>query len=79
MSGFVCPHCGQTVDIFKRGGGEALAKEMGLPFLGRIPLEPKIVETADDGKPFYQYFKDTLAAKSFDTVIEPLLHLNNNH
>ena len=79
MSGFVCPHCGQTVDIFKRGGGEAMAKEMGLPFLGRIPLEPKIVETADDGKPFYQYFKDTLAAKSFDTVIEPLLHLNNNH
>lgn len=78
MSGFVCPHCGQTVDIFKRGGGEAMAKEMGLPFLGRIPLEPKIVETADDGKPFYQYFKDTLAAKSFDTVIEPLLHLNNN-
>ena len=34
MSGFVCPHCGQEVDIFKAGGGKALAEEKGLPFLG---------------------------------------------
>ncbi|MCI0469914.1 MAG: Mrp/NBP35 family ATP-binding protein, partial [Nitrospirae bacterium] len=37
MSGFVCPHCSNTVDIFKSGGGEKMASEMGAPFLGRIP------------------------------------------
>src|SRR2546427_8286134 len=43
MSGLVCPHCGKTIDVFKRGGGEAAAKELRLPFLGRIPLDPRIV------------------------------------
>jgi len=78
MSGFICPHCGKMTDIFKKGGGEAMAKEMGVPFLGRIPLDPKIVETADNGKPFFQYFQDTEAAKAFEVIIEPLLHLDNN-
>jgi ATP-binding protein involved in chromosome partitioning len=43
MSGFVCPHCDQTVDIFKSGGGEDLARELDLPFLGKIPMDPKVV------------------------------------
>src|SRR3989441_12621851 len=43
MSGLVCPHCGKTIDVFKRGGGESAAKELGLKFLGRIPLDPRIV------------------------------------
>jgi ATP-binding protein involved in chromosome partitioning len=78
MSGFTCPHCGKTVDIFKKGGGEAMAKEMGVPFLGRIPLDPKIVETGDNGKPFSQYCEKTEATKAFEAVIEPLLQLDNN-
>jgi Mrp family chromosome partitioning ATPase len=78
MSGFVCPYCQKTVDIFKSGGGEKLASEMNVPFLGRIPLEPKIVETGDSGKPFSQYYKETEAAKAFEAVIEPLLRLDNN-
>lgn len=78
MSGFICPHCGETVDIFKKGGGEAMAKEMGVPFLGRIPLEPKIVETGDDGKPFFQYYEKTEATKAFESIIESLLQLDNN-
>jgi ATP-binding protein involved in chromosome partitioning len=75
MSGFICPYCDKTVDIFKRGGGQEMAREMGVPFLGRIPLEPKIVETGDSGKPYLQYYRDSETAKSFDMVIEPLLHL----
>lgn len=51
MSGFVCPHCGETVDIFKRGGGEEAAKKYGVPFLGRIPLTPEVVENSDSGIP----------------------------
>jgi ATP-binding protein involved in chromosome partitioning len=77
MSGFVCPHCGKTVDIFKRGGGQEMAREMGVPFLGRIPLEPKIVETGDSGKPYLQYYKDSETVKAFNMVIEPILHLKS--
>jgi len=76
MSGFVCPHCGNVIDIFKSGGGKKLAEEMGVPFLGSIPLEPNIVDTGDSGKPYIQYFQDSQAAKAFNTLIEPILSLN---
>src|SRR2546427_4150744 len=52
MSGLVCPHCGKTIDVFKRGGGEAAAKELGLPFLGRIPLDPPIGVGGGGGEAF---------------------------
>jgi ATP-binding protein involved in chromosome partitioning len=77
MSGFVCPYCGKTIDIFKRGGGQEMARETGVPFLGRIPLEPKIVETGDSGKPYLQYYKDSETAKAFNMVIEPILYLKS--
>jgi ATP-binding protein involved in chromosome partitioning len=77
MSGFVCPYCGKTVNIFKSGGGQEMASEMGVPFLGKIPIEPKIVETGDSGKPYFQYYRDSETAKAFDMVIEPLLHLKS--
>jgi ATP-binding protein involved in chromosome partitioning len=73
MSGFVCPHCGKVVDIFKRGGGEKMADEMGVPFLGRIPIEPLIVEASDNGKPFLYHYGKTLAAEAFTKAIQPIL------
>lgn len=75
MSGFVCPHCGKTVDIFKAGGGEAMASDMGVPFLGRIPLEPKIVDAGDSGRPYLEFDREAETAKAFNAVIEPLLGL----
>jgi ATP-binding protein involved in chromosome partitioning len=51
MSSFVCPHCGQVTDIFKKGGGERTAKFLGTAFLGAIPLDPKIVLGGDSGVP----------------------------
>lgn len=51
MSGFICPHCGQEVDIFKAGGGKALAEEKNLPFLGKIPIDPMVVAAEDNGNP----------------------------
>jgi MinD superfamily P-loop ATPase len=75
MSGFVCPYCGNTVDIFKSGGGQKMASEMGVPFLGRIPLEPKIVETGDSGKPYFEYERESETAHAFNRVIDPLLRL----
>lgn len=51
MSGLICPHCSQKIDLFKRGGGEELAKKYSLPFLGSIPLDPVTVVAGDLGKP----------------------------
>ncbi len=51
MSGFVCPHCGKTTDIFQSGGGEKTAKEYKLDFLGKIPLNPQIMMGGDNGTP----------------------------
>jgi|CXWL01.1.fsa_nt_gi ATP-binding protein involved in chromosome partitioning len=51
MSGFVCPHCGETTDVFKRGGGERTAEVLDCAFLGRIPLDPAIMSGGDSGQP----------------------------
>ena len=69
MSGFVCPHCGKETEIFKVGGGEAAAKELGLPFLGRIPLDPRIVIGGDAGTPFVIEHPDSPAAQAFRGVV----------
>ena len=52
MSGFVCPHCGETTDLFGRGGGRLLAESSGLNFLGSVPLDPGVVKAADAGLPY---------------------------
>jgi ATP-binding protein involved in chromosome partitioning len=51
MAGYACPHCGEVSDPFGRGGAEAAAAALGLPFLGRIPLELAIREASDAGEP----------------------------
>ncbi|TFG91851.1 MAG: ATP-binding protein [Syntrophobacterales bacterium] len=76
MSGLVCPHCHEVIDLFKAGGGKAMADMMGVPFLGRIPMDPQIVEASDSGKPFVYHNGDTEAAKAFAGVVGPLLTMN---
>jgi ATP-binding protein involved in chromosome partitioning len=51
MAGYSCPHCGEVSDPFGRGGVEAAADRLGLPFLGRIPLALAIRESGDAGTP----------------------------
>jgi ATP-binding protein involved in chromosome partitioning len=75
MSGLVCPHCGKMIDVFKSGGGETMAREMGVPFLGRIPLEPQIVGGSDEGKPFVYFHRETEAAQAFMRAIQPIFDL----
>ncbi len=70
MSGFLCPHCGERTDIFKSGGGKAAAERYRIPFLGSIPIDQKIVEDADSGKPFVTQESDSEAAKAFYKVVE---------
>ncbi|MCK5852365.1 Mrp/NBP35 family ATP-binding protein [bacterium] len=69
MSGFICPKCGEVTDIFKSGGGEKMAKEMKVPFLGKIPIDPQIVEACDSGKPYIKHFGETQTAKAFKQAI----------
>lgn len=52
MSGFVCPNCKERIDIFTSGGGMDLASELGIPFLGKVPLDPEIVKSGERGRPF---------------------------
>lgn len=69
MSGFVCPHCNQTVDIFKTGGGENLARELDLPFLGKVPMDPKVVIAGDDGAPYLSSDAVSPATEAFAAVV----------
>jgi ATP-binding protein involved in chromosome partitioning len=65
MSGFICPHCNEKVEIFKSGGGKKMAQEMNVPFLGSIPIDPKIGIDSDKGTPFILSHKDSPATLAF--------------
>ncbi len=69
MSGFVCPHCQETVDIFKTGGGEKTAADYGMQFLGRIPIDPRVVEAGDSGSPYLSSSEDSSSVRAFREVI----------
>jgi len=73
MSGFVCPSCGEKIDIFKTGGGRNMAEEMAIPFLGRIPIDPLLVNAGDSGTPYLQLFADTETARGFEDAVEIIL------
>lgn len=73
MSGFICPHCGKSVEIFKSGGAEKLAEAYKIPFLGRIPIDPSITITGDEGKPFMLFYPDSEPAKAFSKVIDKVI------
>ncbi len=73
MSGFVCPHCGETTDIFLSGGAETMATVAGVPFLGRIPMDPTVVQAGQCGVPLVQAFSGSPATAAFSAAIEPLL------
>jgi ATP-binding protein involved in chromosome partitioning len=65
MSGFTCPKCGENTPIFKEGGGAALAKQMGLTFLGGIPIDPELMASGDDGVPLLEKTADSPAGRAF--------------
>lgn len=71
MSGFLCPTCGDKVELFKNSGGEKLAKEFEIPFLGRIPFNSRINESADKGIPLV--LEGIIAGKIFDDIVEKLI------
>ena len=70
MSHFVCPSCDHESDLFGKGGGESAATDMGVPFLGRIPIYQPIREGGDSGNPIVLSEPDSAAARAFCEVAE---------
>jgi len=73
MSGLVCPKCGEEIALFKTGGGKALAREMNVPFLGAIPIEPEIVHSGDAGTPFIERHANTRSGAAFAEVVSRIV------
>ena len=73
MSGFVCPKCREVVNIFDSGGGERLAAEMQVPFLGRIPMDPEVVRSGDHGFVYVKVHHESEAAKAMGRIVKPVL------
>ena len=71
MSGFVCPSCATTTPIFQSGGGARLARELGLPFLGTLPLDPSVGAGGEAGLPRLFAGEDA-AAKAFRPILQAL-------
>ncbi|CAI5759250.1 unnamed protein product [Candida verbasci] len=83
MSGFVCPNCKHESQIFKptTGGGEALCKELNIPFLGSVPLDPRIGKCCDSGECFFDHYPDSPASNAILEVVDRLrdqIELNLN-
>ena len=75
MSGYVCPHCGKTADLFGSGGGEATAKQFNINFLGKIPFDPNLVKAGDAGSSYQEEFKEAAGAKAFGEIADKLAAL----
>lgn len=72
MSGFVCPECGKETHIFSTGGGKKVSQEYSVPFLGSIPLDPRVCKASDLGHPFILEHPDSAAAKAFTKIVEKI-------
>ncbi|MCD6359307.1 MAG: P-loop NTPase, partial [Armatimonadetes bacterium] len=73
MSGFICPHCGQRTDIFSSGGGERMADQMSVPFLGRVPIAPGVVELSDEGRAGLGPAAPEPVREAFAGIVEALI------
>lgn len=72
MSGFNCPHCNNTVDIFKTGGGLVASRDLHATFLGKIPIDPDIVEMGDQGTTYKILNENSSTAKTFQKIIKKI-------
>ncbi len=73
MSGMVCPHCGEVINLFSAGGGKKAAENLGVPYLGAIPLDPAMVKAGDEGRPFLHSVTNSPTVTAVKTVMENLV------
>ena len=77
MAGFICPHCAKKSDIFEAntGGAEGLCKEFNLQLIGRLPLEPNILQSSEKGVYFPDAYPKTETAKEIEILVEHILKI----
>lgn len=75
MSGFICPKCAEVINIFKTGGGEKMAAEMKVRFLGCIPLDPDIANAGDEGKAYIEAYQESQTASIIANILAPISSL----
>ena len=68
MSGYICPNCKDCTNIFSKGGGKALAEHANVPFLGAVPIDPNISQSAESGINFIEKFESSVAANIFKDI-----------
>jgi Mrp family chromosome partitioning ATPase len=75
MSGFTCPHCNETVDLFGSGGGQRTAEATGIRFLGKVPFDQNMVACGDAGVSFQEQYVDSPVTKAYDGIVDQLTEL----
>ena len=73
MRTFTCPHCGENTDTFRHGGGEQMSQEIGVPFLGALPLDADVVTCGDEGRPIVVDQPKSVSAKVYATIAAALV------
>ena len=73
MRTFTCPHCGESTDIFRHGGGEQMSQELGVPFLGALPLDADVVTCGDEGRPIVVDQPKSVSAKVYAAIAAALV------
>lgn len=76
MSELVCPHCGKAIELFGSGGGMKTAAAMGIPFIGKIPFDPRMVQCADLGQSYMEKYPDSDATKAFDIIVNEIMQID---
>jgi ATP-binding protein involved in chromosome partitioning len=75
MAGLVCPKCGEEIDFFGTGGGKKMAEEMGVHYLGSVPMEKETRECGDNGTPIVLKYPESKSAKAFDEIGKKTIEL----
>lgn len=75
MSGFICPHCNEYIDLYPPGGAEKASKDFNIVLLGKIPFETQVGKQGDQGLPFVLKYPDSESAKAFKEVVKKIREL----
>jgi ATP-binding protein involved in chromosome partitioning len=78
MSGYVCPDCGAKVNIFRAGGGKKIAEDFSVPYLGSIPLDPRICNDSDNGVPFITSNVTSPSTEAFAEIVSKIAQFLEN-
>ncbi len=74
MSGFSCPDCGKVIDIFGTDGGKKMAEDFGIPFLGKMPIDPEFAQACDKGVPFVYSGQEKVIIQEFEKAVTKLVN-----